>query len=291
MTVRPVRSVVAAHRQLEGGGFPVRRPFPTHGADMVDPFLLLDEMGPVTWGPRQAIGAPDHPHRGFETVTYVLAGRMQHRDSTGRTGDLTPGDVQWMTAGSGLIHSELPEPAFFESGGVMHGFQIWVNLPRAHKMTAPRYQEIGAKGLPVAESPDGKVWVRVIAGEALGAKAVIDTFTPISYLHFKVQPGGSIDQPIAADHNTFAWVFSGEAALGPEGKRVTDGHMATFGPGDSVRVAVPADATGPAELLLLSGRPLNEPVARYGPFVMNTKQEILQAFEDYRAGKLGQISA
>jgi redox-sensitive bicupin YhaK (pirin superfamily) len=289
MSVRPVKNVVPAHRQLEGGGFPVRRPFPTHGADMVDPFLLLDEMGPVNWGPREAIGAPDHPHRGFETVTYVLSGAMQHRDSTGRTGDLTPGDVQWMTAGSGLIHSELPEPKFFESGGVMHGFQIWVNLPKAHKMTAPRYQEIPSAGLPVGQSADGKVWARVIAGAALGQKAVIDTFTPITYLHFKVQPGGSVDQPVPADHNAFAWVFKGTATLGDPAKPVAEGHMATFGPGDAVRIAVPDDGAE-TELLLLSGRPINEPVARYGPFVMNTKQEILQAIDDFRNGRMGRIA-
>lgn len=288
--LRPVQRLVTGHRQLEGGGFPVRRPFPTGGFDMLDPFLLLDEMGPVHWGPGEAIGAPDHPHRGFETVTYVLTGHMQHKDSAGNHGDLNPGDVQWMTAGSGLVHSELPQAAFMEKGGVMHGFQIWVNLPRVHKMTAPRYQEISGAGLPTGETADGKVWVRVIAGESLGQKAVIDTFTPISYLHFRVQPSGSIDQPIAPDHNAFAWVFGGEALLGDPGKPVKDGHMATFGPGDTVRLAVAPDAKEPAELLLLSGRPLNEPVARYGPFVMNTKAEIVQAFEDYQAGRLGRIA-
>lgn len=284
---RSVAGVVTAHRQLEGGGFPVRRPFPTQTLHLVDPFLLLDEMGPVDWPPGDAIGAPSHPHRGFETVTYVLRGRMQHADSHGHRGELGPGDVQWMTAGRGVIHSELPEPGFLRTGGVMHGFQLWVNLPRERKMMDPRYQDVPRAELPEARSEDGKVWVRVIAGESMGVSAVIDTVIPISYLHFEIQPGGSFDQPVPDDQNVFLYAFAGAGVVGGEGERVHGGQIVMFErePG-SVRMTVPDDAESSLSLLLISGRPLNEPVARYGPFVMNTQPEIEQAIRDFQSGRL-----
>lgn len=286
---RSVASVVDTVQMLEGGGFPVRRPFPTPQLALVDPFLLLDHMGPVEWPPGEAIGAPDHPHRGFETVTYLLAGKWEHKDSRGHTGKLEPGDVQWMTAGAGVVHSEMPEAEFKRTGGLMHGFQIWVNLPRADKMMAPRYQEVPRSEIPEAQSADGRVKVRVIAGESLGARAVIDTRTPIMVLHFTLQPGGAVDQAVPADHNGLAYVFSGQAVLGEEGRAVHEGQMAAFGPGETIRIAVAPDAEAPAEVLLLSGVPLNEPVARYGPFVMNTQEEIVQAIEDFQAGRMGAI--
>jgi redox-sensitive bicupin YhaK (pirin superfamily) len=286
---RPVREIVTAHRQLEGGGFPVRRPFPTHGLDMVDPFLLLDEMGPVDWEPGEAVGAPDHPHRGFETVTYLLQGEFQHEDSAGHRGALKPGDVQWMTAGAGVVHSEMPAPSIIEEGGRVHGFQIWVNLPASNKMAAPRYQEVADADIPVARSEDGLATVRVVAGEALGVTAVIDTHTPIVYQHWRLQPGASVEQPVPEDHNAFAYVFGGTALLGVNRRQVHDGQLAFFGQGVDVALRVAADASESAELLLLAGVPLDEPVARYGPFVMNTKQEILQAFADHQAGRLGRI--
>ena len=206
---RSVEKVVNSVRTLEGGGFPVRRPFPTGDLPLVDPFLLLDHMGPVNWKPGEAIGAPDHPHRGFETVTYLLQGAMQHRDSAGNAGKLGPGDVQWMTAGSGVVHSEMPEPGFQKKGGVMNGFQVWVNLPKRDKMMKPRYQEIPAARIPQAETADGRVNVRVIAGESLGVKAVIETRTPIMYLHFTVKPGGRVEQPIPRSYNALAYAVSG----------------------------------------------------------------------------------
>jgi redox-sensitive bicupin YhaK (pirin superfamily) len=199
MTTRNVKSVITAHRQTEGGGFVVRRPFPTGGLPLVDPFLLLDEMGPVDYAPGEAVGAPDHPHRGFETVTYVLEGEMEHQDSAGRRGALGPGDVQWMTAGRGVVHSEMPSRNVQQTGGRVHGFQLWVNLPARDKMMAPRYQEIGRAQIPVAESADGLAKVRVIAGEALGARAVIDTRTPIVYQHWTLAPGARITQPLAPE--------------------------------------------------------------------------------------------
>ncbi len=285
--VRPVVEVITSEKTLEGGGFPVRRPFPTARLLQVDPFLLLDHLGPVQWGPGQGIGAPDHPHRGFETVTYLLSGEMQHKDSAGHNGRLGPGDVQWMTAGAGVVHSELPSDAFMQNGGTMHGFQIWVNLPARDKMARPRYQDIPAARIPEAASADGKVKVRVVAGEALGRSAVIDTHTPIIYLHFTIQPGGEIVQPVPDGHNVLAYVIHGELRAGDEGRRVREGQMARFGGGDAVRLAV--DAGAPADLLLLAGVPLNEPVERYGPFVMNTREQIIQAIADYREGRMGKI--
>jgi len=289
MTERPIISVIDSIRTLEGGGFPVRRPFPTRELMQVDPFLLLDHLGPVKWGPGEGIGAPDHPHRGFETVTYLLSGGFQHKDSAGHAGKLNPGDVQWMTAGSGVVHSELPSDDFMRDGGVMHGFQVWVNLPARDKMIRPRYQEIPGRGIPEARSRDEKVKVRVIAGESLGNRAVIETRTPIYFLHFTIQLGGEIRQHLPNGYNTLVYLISGEVKTGKEQRPVREGQMVQFGDGDTVHLAVSVDATTPADCLLLAGQPLNEPVARYGPFVMNTEAEIRQAFHDYQAGRMGQI--
>jgi len=289
ISLRPVVEVVTSEKTLEGGGFPVRRPFPTARLLQVDPFLLLDHLGPVQWGPGQGIGAPDHPHRGFETVTYLLSGEMQHKDSAGHSGKLGPGDVQWMTAGAGVVHSELPSGAFMRNGGTMHGFQIWVNLPARDKMIRPRYQDIPAARIPEAVSADGKVRVRVVAGEALGQSAVIETHTPIIYLHFTLQPGGEIVQPVPDNHNALAYVIHGELRAGGEDRRMREGQLARFGGGNAVRLAVAGDAAGPADLLLLAGVPINESVERYGPFVMNTRAEITQAIRDYHDGKMGAI--
>ncbi len=286
---RSVLKVVDSVRTLEGGGFPVRRPFPTPGLMQVDPFLLLDHLGPVQWGPGEGIGAPDHPHRGFETVTYLLSGEFQHKDSAGHSGRLTPGDVQWMTAGAGVVHSELPSEAFMRDGGVMHGFQIWVNLPARDKLTRPRYQEIPRAGIPQGESADGKVSVRVIAGEALGKSAVIETRTPIIFLHYTLQPGGDTLQPVPAGFNALVYLISGSARIGAGQQPVHEGQMAGLGAGESVRLSADPDAGTPADLLLLAGQPLGEPVARHGPFVMNTREEIEQAFRDYQSGRMGRI--
>src|SRR5258708_4003659 len=198
---RNVSRIVPAMQTYEGEGFLVHRPFPTRGLSDFDPFLLLDEMGPMDLKPAEAKGAPDHPHRGFETVTYMLEGRFEHRDSRGHSGKISPGDVQWMTAGGGVVHSEMPEEEFTRAGGRMHGLQLWVNLPKRDKMIEPRYQEVPAAKIPNAHSPDGKVSVRVIAGDALGAHAVIDTRIPILYLHFKLESGASITQRVPKSYN------------------------------------------------------------------------------------------
>ena len=280
---RQVAKIVTAHRQREGGGFIVRRPFPSAALRHADPFLLLDEMGPVDYGPGEAIGAPDHPHRGFETVTYVLDGEMEHEDSAGQRGRLGPGDVQWMTAGRGIVHAEMPSQTMRQRGGRMHGFQIWVNLPARDKMTAPHYQEIPRLRIPEAATQDGLASVRVIAGEALGAKAVIETRTPIGFLHWILAPGASLDVPVPPDHAAYLYVFEG--AVSVAGREVRDGQMAILGHGNAVHL----EAGERAQALLLSGVPLGEPVVQYGPFVMNTEREITQAIEDYQAGRLGEI--
>jgi hypothetical protein len=260
---------------------------------MVDPFLLVDEMGPIEYAPGQAVGAPDHPHRGFETVTYVLDGEMEHEDSAGHRGALGPGDVQWMTAGAGIVHSEMPSARIQEKGGRVHGFQIWVNLPARLKMTRPRYQEIPGARIPEGRTPDGRARVKVIAGEALGARAVIDTSTPIIYQDWSLDEGADVEVAVPADHQALVYVFRGAARIGadtPEGARlVKEGQMALLGPGDAVRLR---GTNGPdaTRLLLLAGVPVGEPVARYGPFVMNTEAELVQAVHDFQSGRMGEIT-
>jgi len=289
---RGIAGIVNSIETLEGGGFLVRRPFPKPAFSEFDPFLLLDEMGPMDVAPGEAKGAPDHPHRGFETVTYLLSGEMEHKDSRGHAGRLRPGDVQWMTAGAGVVHSEMPSREFQRTGGRMHGFQLWVNLPRAEKMSKPRYQEIPRERIPKATSVDGLVTVNVIAGEALGQKAVIETHTPIIYLHYQLNPGGVVNQPLPTDFNVFAYVVDGEGLFGQERERAADGQMVLFAhDGGEVRIENPAGAKRKLEVLVIGGVPLNEPIARYGPFVMNTTQEIQQAFEDYRLGRMGVIGS
>jgi redox-sensitive bicupin YhaK (pirin superfamily) len=288
LNVRSVARVATAHQQTEGGGFVVRRPLPTPGLNVADPFLLIDEMGPVNYAPGEAIGAPDHPHRGFETVTYILEGEMEHEDSAGHRGVLGPGDVQWMTAAAGIIHSEMPTAKMQERGGRAHGFQIWVNLPARLKMTQPRYQELPSAKIPRATSPDGRARVTLVAGEALGVRAAIETQTPIVYQDWSLDEGADVTLPLGADHRVLAYVFEGSVVVGEgEGKLVRSGQLAILGDGEAVRLA---GAPGGGRLLLLAGVPIGEPVARYGPFVMNTPEELETAFRDYRSGRMGEIT-
>jgi quercetin 2,3-dioxygenase len=289
-SIRSVANVVDAVRTVEGEGFVVNRPFPTRSLDHFDPFLLLDQMGPADLAPGEAKGAPDHPHRGFETVTYMLEGRMEHRDSAGNAGAIGPGDVQWMTAGAGVVHSEMPGTDLARKGGRMHGFQLWVNLPKRDKMMKPRYQEIPAARIPTARSDDKLVSVRVIAGAALGARAVIETRTPIAYLHYTIQPGGRTVQSVPRDYNAFAYVIDGAATLGRDDAPASRRQMVTFADdGDQVSIAAPTTSAQPLDVLLIAGVPLREPVARYGPFVMNTRSELLQAVDDFQNGRMGRI--
>ncbi|HZR10081.1 MAG TPA: pirin family protein [Myxococcales bacterium] len=285
--VREVVRVSIAQRQLEGGGFVVRRPLPAAGLDLLDPFLLIDEMGPVVYAPGEAVGAPDHPHRGFETVTYALDGEFEHEDSAGHRGVIRPGGVQWMTAGAGIVHSEMPSRRIVEEGGRVHGFQVWINLPARLKMTRPRYQELAPDAVASATSADGRARVRVVAGEALGARAAIGTRTPVIYQDWTLESGADVSVPVPADHNAMAYVFEGSARIGDEGREMRDGELAVLGAGDTVRLR---GAARKGRLLLLAGVPLSEPVAHYGPFVMNSEDELLQAFRDYQSGRMGEIT-
>lgn len=289
-TPRQVKTIVTAHQQTEGGGFIVRRPLPSYDLQSLDPFLLIDEMGPVNYAPGKAVGAPDHPHRGFETVTYLLEGEVQHKDSAGHQGVLKPGDVQWMTAGSGVVHSEMPSQELLDKGGMMHGFQIWVNLPARLKMTRPRYQEVTKHQIPIEKSEDGLAHVRVIAGKALGVEAIIDTHTPIVYQDWTIQPGGQVSTEIRPDHNVGIYVFSGNLLVGSEEKEVEDGQLAVLTAGSTIQFAVAPNEQTAARFLVLGGIPHGEPVVSAGPFVMNTKEELQQAFADYQSGRMGQIS-
>ncbi len=275
---RSIEAVIPAIRQLEGGGFEVRRPFPTAALPQVDPFLLLDHMGPVELGPGEAKGAPDHPHRGFETVTYMIDGAMEHEDSAGHAGRIGPGDVQWMTAGSGVIHSEMPAESLRRDGGRMHGFQVWVNLPAKDKMTAPRYQEHTADTIPNIKRGDGVV-VRVIAGKVGSVKGAVETRTPVTYLHVTLPPGTRLDVPVPASRNAMFYGISGAG----EGELTVLAH-------DGGVVELANDDTATRDVLLLAGEPLREPVARYGPFVMTTRAELAQAVDDFQAGRFGAIA-
>ncbi|MDF3070243.1 MAG: putative chromosome condensation protein [Polyangiaceae bacterium] len=258
--MREVEKILSSQRQLEGAGFIVRRPLPAPGLPALDPFLLIDEMGPVEYRPGEAVGAPDHPHRGFETVTYVLEGEVVHEDSAGHRGTIKPGGVQWMTAGGGIIHSETPSAGVMKEGGRAHGFQIWVNLPARLKMTRPRYQELEADQLPTASTSDGLAHVKIIAGEALGTRAAIDTLTPIVYQDWSLRPGADVEVALDPAQRALVYVFGGSARVGNDGKSVKDGQLAVLGGGDVVRLRA---ADEDARLLLLAGVPLNEPVARY----------------------------
>ncbi len=283
---RGVARIITSHRQTEGAGFVVRRPFPTAALSDVDPFLLLDEMGPVDYAPGQAVGAPDHPHRGFETVTYVLEGETEHEDSAGNRGTIGPGAVQWMTAGAGIVHSEMPSRAIQNEGGRVHGFQLWVNLPARLKMTTPRYQEIVAAHIPEATTHDGLAHVRVLAGRALGVDAVIDTHIPITYHDWTLQPGADVRVDLERGLRAMVYVFDGVALVGDDARTVSDGQLAILDDGESIRLR--SDVA--TRLLVLAGTPTNEPIVRYGPFVMNTRDELEQAFVDYRNGTMGEIT-
>ena len=286
---RTIAEIITAKKTTEGDGFQVNRPFPNYAVREFDPFLLLDEMGPVNYAPNEAKGASPHPHRGFETVTYLIKGGFEHKDSQGNSGKLLPGDVQWMTAGSGVIHSELPEKEFAKQGGEFHGLQLWVNLPKKEKMIKPRYQDVPAKNIPIAKTDDGSVQVKVIAGESMGTKATIDTKIPIIYLHFTLQSGAKFIQKVPKNFNAFAYVIKGNALFGSKNSVATKNQAVFFNQdGENILFSAPNDST---EILLIAGTPINEPVKRYGPFVMNTEEELQQAIKDYQSGKMGKIDS
>jgi redox-sensitive bicupin YhaK (pirin superfamily) len=291
---RPVRSVTTAPSGFEGEGFPVRRAFA--GVDLrdLDPFVHMDQMGEVDYAPGEPKGTSWHPHRGFETVTYIIDGIFDHQDSHGGGGTITDGDTQWMTAGSGLLHIEAPPEHLVVSGGRFHGVQLWVNLPRAAKWNPPRYQDIRGRQATLLASPDGGVLVRVIAGEIAGHGGPGTTHTPITLAHATLAAGASVTLPWPREFNALAYALAGRGSVGARREPLRRGQLALFGDGDTVTITADARQDTPSpdlEVFLLGGRPIREPVAHYGPFVMNTKAEIIQAMEDYQAGKLGVIPA
>ncbi len=294
-TPRPVRHVSGSVTTREGAGFLVHRPFPM-GADMhlADPFLLLDQMGPVVYGPREAKGAPWHPHRGFETVTYLLDGEMAHHDSNGGGGVIGEGDTQWMTAGAGILHDEMPTEHVYESGGRFHGVQLWVNLPAAKKWSPARYQLIRGGELVLLTSHDGGALVRLIAGDLDGHPGPGVTHTPITYAHATISPGAQLQVPWNPAFNALVYVLGGQGYVGAEQRPIGDHELALFGDGDSLTVTAADRIEGDSEtldVLLIGGLPIREPIAHYGPFVMNTRAEIVQAVEDFEHGRMGTVPA
>ena len=286
---RPVAGVTTAPAGFEGEGFPVRRAFAGVPLSELDPFIHMDQMGEVDYAPGEPRGTDWHPHRGFETVTYILDGAFQHQDSHGGGGLIADGATQWMTAGSGILHIETPPERLVVSGGVFHGVQLWVNLPSADKLVAPRYQNLDADRVVLLSSDDGGALVRLIAGDVAGHRGPGDTYTPITVAHATVSPGSRLVLPWRPDFNALAYVLAGEGSAGAEQAPVRTGQLARFGPGGAI--ALTAGSGTALDVLLLGGRPIGEPVAAYGPFVMNTRAELQQAFDDYQAGRLGTVPA
>ena len=289
---RAVRSVTTAPQGHEGEGFPVRRAFAGVALADLDPFIHMDQMGEVDYGPYEPRGTSWHPHRGFETVTYIIDGTFQHQDSHGGGGLITDGATQWMTAGSGILHIETPPEELVVSGGLFHGVQLWVNLPSSDKMTEPAYQNLDGDLVTLVSSPDGGALVRLIAGDVAGHRGPGATRTPISVVHATVSPGAELVLPWPKDYNALAYVLAGSGTVGGERRPVDTGQLTVFGGGDQLRFTA-ADrqpsTTANLEVLILGGRPIREPVASYGPFVMNTKAELVRAVEDFNAGRFGTI--
>jgi redox-sensitive bicupin YhaK (pirin superfamily) len=292
--LRSVKSVTKAPSGFEGEGFPVRRAFA--GVDLrdLDPFIHLDQMGEVEYAPGEPKGTPWHPHRGFETVTYMIDGIFEHADSNGGGGVITNGDTQWMTAGAGILHIEKPPEHLVVSGGLFHGFQLWVNLPKDKKWAEPRYQDLRADEVSLVASDDGGALVRIIAGEIAGFSGPGSTYTPMTQIHATINPGAELSLPWRADYNGLLYVLNGDGTVGAEKRPIGMGQLAVYGPGDVLSVAASPtqESRSPnMDVLILGGQPIREPVAWMGPFVMNTREEVAQAFSDYEAGRLGSIPA
>jgi quercetin 2,3-dioxygenase len=292
--VRPVVSVTTAPRGFEGEGFPVRRAFAGVDLAALDPFVHMDQMGEVEYAPGEPKGTPWHPHRGFETVTYMIDGVMDHQDSHGGGGSITNGDTQWMTAGSGLLHIETPPEWLVSAGGLFHGVQLWVNLPRDQKWAAPRYQDLRSSRLGLVTTSDAGALARVIAGDVGGQVGPGSTYTPMAMVHGSLAAGARLEVPWEVDFNALVYVLAGRGTVGVEQQPVEAGQLAVMGRGDFVSVTAAARQEGRTptmEVLVLGGRPLREPVAWGGPFVMNTKAEVMQAFADYQSGRMGRVPA
>jgi redox-sensitive bicupin YhaK (pirin superfamily) len=291
---RPLLALTTSPRGVEGEGFPVRRAF--YGIDQryLDPFIHMDQMGEVEYGPGEPKGTAWHPHRGFETVTYMIDGTFQHQDSTGGGGLITNGATQWMTAGAGILHIERPPEALIASGGLFHGIQLWVNLPAGQKWTPPRYQDIGAAKVTLLSSHDGGALVRVIAGDVAGHSGPGVTHTPITLLHATINPGAELRLPWRREFNGLVYVLAGRGTVGARRTPIGTGQLAAFDTGDMISLTadLAQESRSPnLDVLVLGGEPIGEPVAWYGPFVMNTHEELAQAFDDYRRGRMGTIPA
>lgn len=286
---RGIVSVTTAPGGFEGEGFPVRRAFAGVAHSVLDPFVHMDQMGEVEYAPYEPKGTDWHPHRGFETVTYMIDGTFQHQDSHGGGGVIANGATQWMTAGSGILHIETPPEDLVVSGGLFHGVQLWVNLPAKDKMISPRYQNLEADEVALLSSPDGGALVRLIAGEIAGHRGPGSTHTPIAVAHVTIAAGARLETPWRKDFNALAYVLEGRGTVSGARRPITTGQLAVFGDGDLL--TIDNSGTAPLEVLLLGGRPLGEPVATYGPFVMNTRDELVEAMNDYNAGRLGTIPA
>lgn len=293
-TWRPVRSVTTAPRGLEGEGFPVRRAFAGVALEDLDPFIHLDQMGEVDYGAGEPKGTPWHPHRGFETVTYMLDGVIQHQDSNGGGGTISDGDTQWMTAGQGILHIETPPEEVVIAGGLFHGLQLWVNLPRGQKWAPPRYQDLARDDVALLSTHDGGALLRLIAGDLDGNRGPGTTYTPITMVHASVSPDAEVAIPWPQHFNALVYVLSGRGSVGTERRPVGTGQLAVLGRGDGITLT--ADRGGQdggthLEVVLLGGQPIREPIAWAGPFVMNTEAEVRQAFEDFQRGRLGTVPA
>jgi redox-sensitive bicupin YhaK (pirin superfamily) len=291
---RSVKLITTAPRGLEGEGFPVRRAFAGIELKDLDPFVHMDQMGEIDYGPGEPKGTPWHPHRGFETVTYMMEGTFLHQDSIGGGGVIENGATQWMTAGAGILHIERPPDALIDSGGLFHGVQLWVNLPARLKMTNPRYQDIGAQAVTLLTNENGDAIIRVIAGSLGEVNGPGSTHTPITLLHVSLLPGGQLILPWNRQYNALTYVLAGEGTVGLDHRPIGEGQMAVHGDGDFLVLSSKSSQdsrTRAFEVLILGGEPIGEPVATYGPFVMNTRAELQQAFDDYEAGRLGQIPA
>lgn len=286
---RPVRSLTTAPRGFEGEGFPVRRAFAGIPFADLDPFIMMDQMGEVDYGPYEPRGTDWHPHRGFETVTYIMDGAFIHQDSHGGGGVIRDGDTQWMTAGAGILHIETPPEDLVVKGGLFHGLQLWVNLPSRSKMVSPAYQNLDADLVPLITSPDAGAIVRIIAGRIGDYAGPGSTRTPITVAHATVSPGAQLTLPWDPSYNALAYALKGAGTVGPERIDMTAGQTAVFGAGDTMTFT--ASRTTELDLYLLGGEPIREPVAHYGPFVMNTREELQQAMDDFQRGRLGVIPA
>jgi len=294
---RKVLAVETAPSGFEGEGFPVRRALAAIKPAYLDPFVMMDQMGEVDYAPGEPKGTPWHPHRGFETVTYMIDGVMDHLDSYGGGGSITNGDTQWMTAGSGILHKEAPPEWLVQQGGLFHGIQLWVNLPGAKKMSAPKYQDIRSTSVALLSSHDGGALVRLIAGDLAGTSGPGSTQTPITLLHATISAGARLTLPWRKDFNALAYALSGQGTVGADRRPFAGGQLAVFnGFGDRPGLSTDGEtltiaAADPLEVIVLGGLPIGEPVAHHGPFVMNTRAELAQAFEDFQAGRLGSIPA